>query len=100
MKSADMKAGMKRGMKKYPAPLKLVLPATSANLGPAFDSAALALKLHLNVYAAVAPEFSITATGRDREICGKLESNLILETYKDVRSEEHTSELQSQSNLV
>jgi len=84
MKSADMRADMKRGMKKYPAPLKLVLPATSANLGPAFDSAALALKLHLNIHAAAAPEFSIAATGRDREICGKLERNLILETYKDV----------------
>src|SRR5581483_8673347 len=88
MKSADMKADMKRGMKKYSAPLNLVLPATSANLCPAFDSAALALKLHLNVHAAVAAEFSIPATGRDREICGKLERNLLLETYKDVMQAE------------
>src|SRR5260370_39901834 len=85
MKTASMKTS---GMKKHPAPLKLVLPATSANLGPAFDSAALALKLHLKIQASVAPEFSIVASGRDREICGRLERNLILETYKDILSSE------------
>jgi homoserine kinase len=85
MKRASMKTS---GMKKHPAPLKLVLPATSANLGPAFDSAALALNLHLKIQASVAPEFSIVASGRDREICGRLERNLILETYKDILSSE------------
>lgn len=78
---------MKTAEKKK-SPLKLALPATSANLGPAFDSAALAMKLHLKLHAAVAPEFSIVASGRDREICGKLEQNLILETYKDILHDE------------
>jgi homoserine kinase len=32
----------------------------------------------------VAPEYSITATGRDAETCGRVEPNLILETYRDV----------------
>jgi homoserine kinase len=39
------------------------------------------LKLHLAVRAQVAPEFSVTARGRDTEICGALGGNLVLETY-------------------
>jgi homoserine kinase len=71
-------------MAKTPPPFAITLPATSANLGPAFDSAAIALRLHLRLKARVAPEFSIAAHGRDAEICGRLEPNLILETYRDV----------------
>src|ERR1035438_2137020 len=71
-------------MAKTPPPFAITLPATSANLGPAFDSAAIALRLHLRIRASVAPEFSIAATGRDAEICGRGEHNLILETYRDV----------------
>lgn len=63
---------------------KLILPATSANLGPAFDAAALALNLSLRIRAAGAKEFAIAANGRDQEICGKLENNLILTTYREV----------------
>jgi homoserine kinase len=65
-------------------PLDLILPATSANLGPAFDAAALAMKLFLRVRARVAGEFSIRASGRDQELCGRLENNLILKTYREV----------------
>ena len=64
--------------------LELVLPATSANLGPAFDAAALAFGLFLRVQARPADEFSIVATGRDQEICGKVENHLILTTYREV----------------
>ena len=64
--------------------LELVLPATSANLGPAFDAAALAFGLFLKVRAEAADEFSITATGRDREICSRVENHLILTTYREV----------------
>lgn len=64
--------------------LRLKLPATSANLGPAFDAAAVALKLHLSVHAAVAPRFRISAAGRDRGICENLDDNLLLQTYRDV----------------
>jgi homoserine kinase len=63
---------------------KLRLPATSANLGPAFDTAALALDLSLEVRAARAKEFSIVATGRDQDICGRVEQHLILNTYEEV----------------
>ena len=65
-------------------PLRLRLPATSANLGPAFDSAALALKLHLSVHATIAPFFRISAEGRDRGVCENLDGNLLLQTYRDV----------------
>jgi homoserine kinase len=64
--------------------LELSLPATSANLGPAFDAAALAFNLHLNVSAEPATRFSVTARGRDADVCGKAENHLIVETYKDV----------------
>jgi homoserine kinase len=64
--------------------LDLVLPATSANLGPAFDAAAVALGLFLKIRAQTAQEFSIEARGRDAEICGRLENHLILTTYREV----------------
>ena len=60
----------------------LRLPATSANLGPGFDAAAVALDFYLEIEAEAAVEFSISATGRDRERCGQAENNLILESYK------------------
>jgi homoserine kinase len=62
----------------------LRLPATSANLGPAFDTAALALDLSLRVRAARAKEYSIIAKGCDSDICGRVENHLILTTYKEV----------------
>ena len=65
------------------------LPATSANLGPGFDAAALAFDLHLKVTAKPADEFSIVAKGRDSEICGKVENNLILSTYREVLESEN-----------
>jgi len=67
-----------------PKRLRLALPATSANLGPAFDAAALAMDFYIHLDARAANEFSIAASGRDREICGKLENHLILNTYRDV----------------
>ncbi|MCU1271394.1 MAG: Homoserine kinase [Acidobacteriaceae bacterium] len=60
------------------------LPATSANLGPAFDTAALALDLSLRISATKAKQYSILASGRDPEICGQVENHLILTTYREV----------------
>jgi homoserine kinase len=62
----------------------LVLPATSANLGPAFDAAALAFQIYLTIDARPASHYSIEARGRDSEICGKVENHLILNTYREV----------------
>jgi homoserine kinase len=67
---------------------QLTLPATSANLGSAFDAAALALSIFLKLSARIAPEFSVTARGRDQEICGQLENHLILNTYREVLKNE------------
>jgi homoserine kinase len=67
-----------------PGAFELVLPATSANLGPAFDAAALAFDLSLKLRARAAERFSIVARGRDAEICEKLENNLILSTYREI----------------
>lgn len=66
------------------AALHLALPATSANLGPAFDAAALAMDLYITIEARPAPAFSITVTGRDQEICRNLEDHLILKTYSEI----------------
>jgi len=65
-------------------PFRLALPATSANLGPAFDAAALAMDFYIRIQARAAGEFSIAASGRDREICGRVENHLILNTYREV----------------
>ena len=62
----------------------LSLPATSANLGPAFDAAALAMDFYIKIAAYPAGEFSIIATGRDEAICGNVENHLILNTYREV----------------
>jgi homoserine kinase len=67
-----------------PSPIEIVLPATSANLGPAFDAAGIAMRLHYRVRAKTARKFSIEARGRDAEICRSLERNLVLETYGQV----------------
>ncbi len=63
---------------------QITLPATSANLGPAFDAAALALQLFLKVTATTSADGSISATGRDADICGRIENHLILRTYREV----------------
>ena len=64
--------------------IQLKLPATSANLGPAFDAAALALDLYLHVQAEPAERFSIQAQGRDTHVCERLKNNLIIDTYREV----------------
>lgn len=64
--------------------MRISLPATSANLGPGFDAAGLALSMRLTIEAKAAAGFQIQATGRDAALCGALEQNLILETYRDV----------------
>ena len=64
--------------------LELVLPATSANLGPAFDAAALAFGLFLKIAPRPRMNFPSLRKGRDADICGRVENHLILTTYRDV----------------
>jgi len=70
--------------RRRPSPLRLKLPATSANLGPAFDAAAIALDFYITIDARPASSFLISASGRDREICQNTENHLILTTYREV----------------
>ncbi len=62
--------------------IRLALPATSANLGPGFDAAGLALSMHLTVEAHPAATFSIHATGRSADLIAETDRNLILDTYR------------------
>jgi homoserine kinase len=74
-------------MNETPGPIRLVLPATSANLGSGFDSAGLAMGLTLTVGASVAeggPELEISATGRDPERVSRTRNNLVFETYREL----------------
>jgi homoserine kinase len=82
----------KKKTSRRPGAVHLALPATSANLGPAFDAAALAMDLYITVDARPAPSFSITASGRDPEICQSLENHLILGTYSEI-IEAHRAEV-------
>ncbi|MGI4830972.1 MAG: homoserine kinase [Janthinobacterium lividum] len=61
--------------------LHLRLPATSANLGPGFDAAGLAMELWLEISAEPAKQDALLATGRNADLVGSLRKNLILQTY-------------------
>jgi homoserine kinase len=74
-------------------PLRLRLPATSANLGSGFDAAAVALDFHLDIQARPAEEFSILASGRDADRCASLEDNLVLGIYRRLLEENGRPEL-------
>ncbi|MGH9535646.1 MAG: homoserine kinase [Terriglobales bacterium] len=71
-------------MRRRPGPLRLALPATSANLGAGFDAAALAMDLRLCLAARPAADWRLVARGRDRTVCGRREGNLLLATYQDI----------------
>ena len=63
------------------------LPATSANLGSGFDAVAVALNFYLEIDAAPAESFSISATGHDSDLCSRIENNLILGIYRRILEE-------------
>lgn len=73
--------------------IHLRLPATSANLGPGFDALALALTLYLDIQAAPAKHYSIRATGRNADVCGATDRNLLLHTYKIVLQQQRVPEV-------
>ena len=73
--------------------LHLRLPATSANMGPGFDALALALTLYLDIEAEPARHYSIHASGRNADVCGAMDRNLLLHTYKTVLQQQHISEV-------
>jgi homoserine kinase len=65
-----------------PGIFRLRLPATSANLGSAFDAAAVAVDRYLDIEAESAAAFSIDASGYDAARCSRVDDNLILEVYE------------------
>ncbi len=71
-------------LKAVASPIKLKLPATSANLGPGFDALAIAMDFALHIDARQAESFSIAATGRNAAQCGDVADSLVVETYKNV----------------
>ena len=66
------------------APLRLRLPATSANLGPGFDALGLAMDFALHVDARTSEVFTIRATGRNATQCGDVADSLVISTYRSV----------------
>ena len=70
------------------SPVRLVLPATSANLGSGFDAAGLAMALTLTIAAEASrpsgSELTIEATGRNADRCARTANNMIFEAYRDV----------------
>jgi homoserine kinase len=74
-------------------PFRMKLPATSANLGPGFDALALALSLYLEIEAVPGEKYSIEASGRNVDVCGALEKNLLLHTYKTILEQQGAQEV-------
>jgi homoserine kinase len=56
------------------------VPASSANLGPGFDSLGLALNLYLECRFRKSEQLSITVAGRDKDCISSGEDNLIWQT--------------------
>ena len=77
-------AGSRSELRGGRSALQLALPATSANVGPGFDAVGLAISLWLTIEARPAPIFSIVASGRDADLTGSIEGNLIRTTYEEV----------------
>jgi homoserine kinase len=71
-----------------PGRITLRLPATSANLGPAFDAAGLAMALTLTIEAEAQPAraqlLTIEASGRNADRISRTSNNMIFETYRGV----------------
>jgi homoserine kinase len=87
--NADQEPGQNLPQIQHSGAIRLVLPATSANLGPGFDSVGLAMALTLTVEAEAAPApdaqlLTIQATGRNADRCARTSNNLIFETYRDL----------------
>jgi homoserine kinase len=65
------------------APVTVVVPATSANLGPGFDSLGLALSLYDTVQAGIRPPgVSVTVTGEGATEAGRPERHLVVRAMR------------------
>jgi len=65
-------------------PVRVQVPATSANLGPGFDALGLALSLHDEVEARILPAgVSIEITGEGADLAGAGEEHLVLRAMRE-----------------
>ncbi|MDP9055400.1 MAG: homoserine kinase [Acidobacteriota bacterium] len=69
----------------------LRVPASSANLGPGFDSLAIALQVYLECKFSPGSRLSIRVTGRDAHLIPVTEENLIWKTALAVATRSHLS---------
>ena len=69
----------------------LRVPGSSANLGPGFDSLAIALQVYLECRFSVSNRLSIRVTGRDAHLIPATEENLIWKTALAVAARCHLS---------
>lgn len=60
------------------------VPASSANLGPGFDTLGLAVGIYLTCQFQAAPQTTIVASGRDADLIPLGPENLILQTARQV----------------
>lgn len=68
---------------RWGGPVRVRVPATSANLGPGFDSLGLALTLYDEVEAEVTPDgVSLEVTGEGAEVADRGENHLIVKTIR------------------
>ena len=65
-------------------PFTVTVPATTANLGPGFDSIGIALSLYMKVRVEVADKWSVRYTNEDMQRLPKDESSLIIQTIGKV----------------
>lgn len=65
-----------------PAPVRIRVPATSANLGPAFDSAGLALALYDEVEVSVADGYHVEVEGVGADELPRDESHLVVRAFQ------------------
>lgn len=63
------------------------VPATTANLGPGFDSIGMALALYMTVEVSSASEWSVTYEGDEYDGLPTGENNLIVETIQNVAAQ-------------
>jgi homoserine kinase len=66
----------------------LRVPASSANLGPGFDSLGIALRLYLTCRFSPAARLAIRCEGRDASLISSAEDNLIWRTAADIATRE------------
>jgi homoserine kinase len=83
---APQKGGLDNDKLTYATTLRV--PASSANLGPGFDSLGIALRLYLTCRFSPAAQLTIRCEGRDAALISNAEDNLIWQTALSIATRE------------